>query len=121
MNEENAAGREGSAGHTTTSNSNSKSKRPGRQGLESAIDNADPWWWSTAWSALATEAKTGREFDAFDLTDRYGVDGPDSPARWGALFRSAHTQGLIVPVGFRASRRPSRAGGVCRVWTGASR
>lgn len=45
---------------------------------------------------------------------------PDHPARWGALFQSAVRSGLIVPVGYRLSRRPSRHGGVVRVWKGAT-
>lgn len=87
-------------------------------GVDAAIENRDPWWWSCAMSALHAEARTGREFAADTLTDEYGVDAPDHPNRWGALFRAAHAEGVIEPVGYRPSRRPSRAGGACRTWRG---
>lgn len=86
-------------------------------GLEKAIHNRDGWWWSSAMLALEWLAQQGEPFDAYDLTE-LGVMDPDHPNRWGALFRAAHTAGAIIPVGFRESRRPSRAGGVCRVWRG---
>lgn len=85
--------------------------------LEQVHDQADDWWRSTAGRALQWWAQTGLEFDAFDLTE-LGVPDPDHPARWGALFRAAHTAGLIRPVGYRQSRRPTRSGGVCRIWQG---
>lgn len=85
--------------------------------LNEVLDNADDWWRSTAERALRWWAESGMEFDAFDITE-LGVPDPDHPNRWGALFQSAVTAGLIVPVGYRQSRRPSRHGGVCRVWKG---
>lgn len=87
-------------------------------GLRQAITSRDPWWWDCAMRAVAHLAASGEQFDAYDIT-KLGVPDPDHPARWGALFRSARAGGLIVPVGFRESCRPSRAGGVCRVWRGA--
>lgn len=87
-------------------------------GVRLAEDNADAWWWSTAMSGVQALAASGREFDAYDLTE-LGVPEPDSPNRYGALFRAAHRAGVIVPVGYRQSRRPGRSGGSCRVWRAA--
>lgn len=46
---------------------------------------------------------------------------PDVPNRWGAMFNAAYKEGLIEPVGFAYSRRPTRSGGICRVWRGVSK
>jgi hypothetical protein len=86
-------------------------------GLDPAAANGDEWWRDSAERALAWWAESGTEFDAFDLTE-LGVPDPDHSARWGALFNAAANVGLIEPVGYRQSRRPTRHGGVCRVWRG---
>lgn len=85
--------------------------------LETVHDNGDGWWRDVAERALSWWAEAGVEFDCYDLTE-LGVPDPDHPNRWGALFTTAQQAGLIVPVGYRPSRRPSRHGGVCRVWKG---
>lgn len=87
-------------------------------GTEDAREGSDPWWWSTAWSAIETEAATLREFDAYTLTEVYGIGAPDHPNRWGSLFSHAHRVGLIEHAGFAVSRRRSRAGGLTRTWRG---
>lgn len=87
----------------------------------SAPDGTDTWWWSCARTALLTEARSGRVFAADDLQEQYGLLDPDHPSRWGALFRTAVTEGLIAHVDYRRSRRPSRAGGVLRTWRGVHR
>lgn len=74
-------------------------------------------WRDTAMPALRRLAETGREFEAFDLTEA-GVPDPENPNQWGALFQAAYRAGVIERVGFRESRRPSRARGLCRVWRG---
>lgn len=81
------------------------------------VAESDPWWHSTAYRALEHLAALGEPFDAYSLTE-LGVTDPDHPARWGAVFLTAHLAGLIEPTGYRPSRRPSRAGGVCAVWVG---
>lgn len=88
-----------------------------RTGVQRAEDNADQWWWDCAMRAVTHLADSGRPFTANDVT-LLGVPAPDHPNRWGALLRSAHTAGLIEAAGFTQSSRPSRAGGVCRVWVG---
>lgn len=85
--------------------------------LNEVHDSSDDWWRSCAELALTWWAQSGKPFDAFDIT-QLGVPDPDHPARWGALFRHAHTAGLIVPVGYHQSQRPSRSGGVCSLWQG---
>lgn len=85
--------------------------------LAETYDNSDDWWRSCVEAGLRHLAATGSPFDAFDLTE-LGVPDPDHPNRWGAAFRAAATGGLIEPIGYRESRRPSRSGGVCRVWRG---
>lgn len=87
-------------------------------GLQRAIDNTDDQWRSMSMQALRHMAATGRTFSAFELSDELGLVDPDHPNRWGALFRRAHTAGLIEPVGYAQSRRPGRAGGSCRLWRG---
>lgn len=82
--------------------------------------NADTWWRDSAERALRDLAASGRTFEAYDLTEM-GVPDPDHPNRWGALFRAAHTAGLIEPVGYAQSRRPGRSGGLTRLWRGVAR
>lgn len=81
------------------------------------VAESDAWWHSVAHRAVAWWAASGRPFDAYDVT-LLGVPDPDHPARWGALFAACRAEGLITAIGYRASRRPSRSGGVCRVWVG---
>jgi len=86
-------------------------------GVQLAIDNADEWWTSVAMRAMRWLADNGQPFECYDLTE-LGVPDPDHANRWGALFRSAHTAGLIESHGYTTSRRPGRAGGLCRTWVG---
>jgi hypothetical protein len=86
-------------------------------GAQQAWQNADDWWGDSAWRALTWMADLGQPFDAWDLT-LLGVPDPDSPKRWGGLFRVAYQKGLIEPVGYGPSRRPTAAGSACRVWRG---
>jgi hypothetical protein len=79
--------------------------------------NVDDWWRSCAWRGLETLAQSGRPFTASDLPE-LGVPDPDHPNRWGALFRAAQGAGLIVCVGFAVATRPSRHGGILRLWAG---
>lgn len=88
--------------------------------LGDALTNADSWWRDCAWRALEHLAATGRPFTAYDVTE-LGVPDPDHGNRWGGLFQAACKAGLIEPVGYAESRRPSRAGGVCRVWKGTAK
>lgn len=75
-------------------------------------------WREEAEAALAAEAASGRLFDAYDLQERHGLTSPSGPNEWGPLFSHAAARGLITSVGFHQSRRPSRSGGICRIWQG---
>ncbi len=87
-------------------------------GRDAAEASADRWWWSTAMAGVEALAKSGREFEAFDVA-QLGVPDPDSPARWGALMAAAAKAGLIRPVGAKPSRRPTVCGSLTRTWRGA--
>jgi len=80
-------------------------------------DRADDQWKDSAERAVRELAGRRVDFTAEDLTD-LGVPDPDHPARWGSLFAAMKKLGVVRPVGYRASARPSRNGGVCRVWQG---
>ena len=86
-------------------------------GVSTAIRHRDDKWWGQAMGGISLLASTGESFDAFDLQS-VGVGEPDHPNRYGALFRSAATAGVIEKVGFHQSKRPGRSGGVCAVWRG---
>lgn len=90
---------------------------PGRDLAEA---NADEWWLDTAMQAVRAMAATGREFQAFDLVETYGVPDPDHANRWGALLNRAAREGLIVPVAAAPSRRPATARSLTRTWRGAA-
>lgn len=87
---------------------------------QDALPNVDRWWLDCARRALETLAAEGREFTAYDLT-QMGVPDPDHSSRFGSLFAAAKAEGLIVPVGYLPSPRPTRSGGVCRSWVGVSK
>lgn len=88
-------------------------------GRDQAERNSDDWWVRTALQAVRAIAKTGREFQAFDLVEIYGVPEPDHPNRWGALLTRAARDGVIVVVGAAPSRRPTTAKSLTRTWRGA--
>lgn len=88
-------------------------------GRELAVCGLDDWWTATALQAIRAIAKTGREFQAFDLVE-LGVPEPDHPNRWGALLTRASRDGLIVATGAAPSRRPRTARSLTRTWRGAS-
>lgn len=87
-------------------------------GRDQAEDNTDPWWAENAMTALTTIARTGVEFQCYDLVEQFGLTEPDTGKRWGALFGKAARAGVIVAVGVTRSRRPSACGALTRVWRG---
>jgi hypothetical protein len=81
-------------------------------------------WWADGGAMRAIEDLAGRgvPFSADALRDDpWSLPDPPHPSQWGALFRQAAAAGLIVQVGYVASRHPSRHGGVQRLWRGADR
>ena len=81
------------------------------------VATSDGWWVDCADRALTWWAQSGMEFTVDDI-EILGVPPADHPNRVGALFRSASQRGVIEPVGYRNSTRPSRHGSVIRVWRG---
>ncbi len=88
-------------------------------GRDQAERNADDWWMHTAMQAVRAMARTGREFQAFDVAETYHVPEPDHPNRWGALLTRAAREGLIVATGAAPSRRPATARSLTKTWRGA--
>lgn len=77
------------------------------------------WWSRLAWQqAIEREAASGRLFTSDDLRGAYDLPDIAANAVGGLLMRSARA-GLIIRMGFRPSRRPSRSGGVISIWVGA--
>ena len=90
--------------------------------LLSVVDlhrHADEPWRDCAERGARYLASVGQDFNADSLT-LLGVPDPDHPSRWGSLFAALKAEGVITPVGYAASTRPSRNGGVCRVWRGTA-
>lgn len=79
-----------------------------------------PWFNVLSWQqAIEREARSGRLFTADDLRAAY--DLPDVGNALGGLLMRAARAGLIIRMGYRPSRRPSRSGGVISIWTGGAR
>lgn len=122
----------GSGGHVEAGQADSRSVLPSRadvlrdaraqrdQGAARADDNAGPWWRSTADQAIAAMAALGRPFTADDLVDHTGLPEAVSPRAMGARFLTAARHGVIEPVGYTTSRRPSARMAVVRVWRGVA-
>ena len=83
------------------------------------LPHADRPWLDCARRAATELARRGQDFTADDLTG-LGVPDPDHPARWGSLFSTLKREGIITLVDYRASTKPSRNGGVVRVWRGTA-
>lgn len=77
----------------------------------------DLTWNLDALHLLSRIAQSGADFDAYTLTEK-GLRPPPHTNMWGGLFQAAYKAQIITPIGFNQSRRPGRAGGVCRVWRG---
>ncbi|WP_394253677.1 hypothetical protein [Arthrobacter pityocampae] len=83
-----------------------------------AILEGKPWQ-QQGLALIAQLADEGKPFDAYSLSQR-GLEKPAHPNHWGALFRVAHSHGLIEVCAIHTSARPERAKGLCRVWIGAT-
>lgn len=85
--------------------------------LAETLANADGWWLDCSGRGVTWWAQAGVPFTVEDVRD-LGVPEPDHCARWGALFAAFRARGLITCIGYRTSTRPSRHGGILRVWVG---
>ena len=88
--------------------------------LEQIHENSPEEWKEHARGVMDWLASEGQPFDSMHLTE-LGVPDPHHPGAWGALFRVYSNRGLIEPLGFEYSRRPTRSGGICRTWRGTDK
>lgn len=89
-----------------------------RPGPEQANDNADGWWTSCCDVAINYLAGLGKPFSADAVTAL--IPPADHPNRIGGRFHAAVRAGTIRPVGYVLSSRPSRRGGVQRLYVGGA-
>jgi hypothetical protein len=85
-------------------------------GIHRADENTDAWWKSCADRAIDYLASLDQPFSADHVAAL--VPEPDHPCRWGARFHAAVHAGVIRPVGYVLSSRPSRHRGVIRLYRG---
>ncbi len=86
------------------------------EGVARANGNADAWWRSCADAAISHLAALGRPFTADDVQAL--IPAADHPSRMGARFHVAVRAGVIHPIGYALSTRPSRHRGVQRLYRG---
>ena len=79
----------------------------------------DPGWALGARAAIEAEARSGRQFTAVDIAERYQTGEPPHPNFCGPAFSAARAAGVIVPVGATPSRRRTVNGSLVRIWRGA--
>jgi hypothetical protein len=72
----------------------------------------DSWWRSCADAAIKHLVAIGEPFSADHVVAL--VPEPEHPCQWGARFHAAVRDGVIRPVGYVLSTRPSRHRGVQR-------
>ena len=67
--------------------------------------------------AVSVIERLAREHDTVTAEDlRKHHDEPEHANQIGSAFRSAYSQKIIEPVGYRPSTDKSRRGGALRVW-----
>lgn len=88
------------------------------EGIARGDAGTDSWWRDCCDRGIAEMVSRGVVFQAADLHD-LGVPDPDHPNRWGPRLLAAARAGVIVPVDYGPSRRPSTACSAVRLWSGA--
>jgi hypothetical protein len=89
------------------------------EGVTAIDGSTDDWWRDCVDRGIAEFARRGVVFQAFDVMDVLGIPEPDHPNRIGGRFHAAARAGLIEPVGFAQSRRPTAKASIVRTWRGA--
>jgi hypothetical protein len=89
-------------------------------GVQAAYVFSPEIWIAKAETVLAALAATGEPFTVDDLR-RAGIEDPDIPQRWGALFAVAQNRGTIVLVGLLLHRTTGGASTGIRQWRGTGR
>ena len=74
----------------------------------------DPAWVESAVSVIERLAREQDTVTAEDLRKHH--DEPEHANQIGSAFKTAYSQKIITPVGYRQSRDKSRRGGALRVW-----
>lgn len=87
-------------------------------GIAKANENADPWWRSCCDRAIDYLAACGEPFSADHVQAL--IPAADHPCRIGARFHAAVHAGVVRPVGYVLSERPSRHRGVLRLYRGGA-
>ncbi len=87
------------------------------EGIARAEEGTDSWWRNCCDEAISEMARRGCIFQAADLLD-LGLTEPDHPNRWGPRLLAAARAGVIEPVGYTSSKRPSTAMSAVRLWRG---
>lgn len=85
-------------------------------GIHQANENADAWWKSCADRAIEYLAASGHPFSADQVQAL--IPAADHPCRMGGRFHAAVHAGVVRPVGYVLSERPSRHRGVQRQYVG---
>ncbi len=95
---------------------------PGRilreEGIARANNSTDAWWRSCADAAITYPAALDEPFSSDHMAAL--VPEPDHPCRWRGRFNAAVWDGVIRPVGYVLSTRPSRHRGVQRLYRGGA-
>jgi hypothetical protein len=87
-------------------------------GIAQADENTDAWWKSCADRAIDYLAAVDKPFSADHVQAL--IPPADHPCRIGARFTAALHAGVIRPVGYVLSERPSRHRGVQRLYRGGA-
>jgi hypothetical protein len=88
-------------------------------GIDQALDDADPSWLEIATSAVRRAARSGHTFTSDDLRAwPYGVPEPRHGSHWGALLMVCAKRGEIEQVGHRQSTRRTAQRRTIAVWRG---
>lgn len=90
-----------------------------QQGMAQVDANSMPEWKAECDAAIERLARTGRVFQAHDLTLE-GIGDPHHPNAWGARLSAAAKRGVIVSAGTGQSTRPTTAKSLVHLWRGAA-
>ena len=82
------------------------------EGVTGPNDGMDSWWRSCADAGIKHLVAIGEPFSADHVVAL--VPEPEHPCQWGARLHAAVRDGVIRPVGYVPSTRPSRHRGVQR-------
>jgi hypothetical protein len=88
------------------------------EGVAVANRNQDAWWAACCDAAIRHLAVLDRPFTADSVQAL--IPPADHPCRMGGRFHAAVRAGVIRPIGYALSQRPSRRRGVLRLYRGGA-